>query len=80
MVGTFVIEKTYHLVYLLSVPPENVEYLYVEVNIRKKKWLLCYTYNPHKNNMFNHLYHLNKSLDAYLKHCNTLLFEWFFKN
>ena len=32
-------------------PPENVECLFVEINIRKKKWLLFCLCNPHKNNM-----------------------------
>ena len=45
----------------------------MEINIRKKKWLLCCSYNPHKNNVCNHLYHLNKALDAYLKHNNLLI-------
>ena len=30
---------------------ENVECLFVEINIRKKKLLLCCSYNPHKNNI-----------------------------
>ena len=45
-------------------PPENVECLCVEINIRKKKWLLCCSYNSHKNNITNHLHHLNQDLDA----------------
>ena len=32
-------------------PPENVECLFVEINIRKKKWLVCSSYNPYKNNI-----------------------------
>ena len=28
-------------------PPEYVECLFVEINIRKKKWLLCCLCNPH---------------------------------
>ena len=54
-------------------PPENVECLFVEINIRKKKWLLCCSYNPHKNNISNHLHHLNKGLDVYIKHYDNLL-------
>ena len=27
----------------------------VEINLRKKKWLLCCSYNPHKSNIANHL-------------------------
>ena len=54
-------------------PPENVECLFVEINIGKKKWLLCCSYNPHKNNISNHLYDLNKGLDVCLKHYDNLL-------
>ena len=53
--------------------PENVECLFVETNIRRKKWLLCYSYNPHKNNVSNHLHHLNKGLNVYLKYHYNLL-------
>ena len=56
-----------------SKPPENVECLFVEINIRKKKWLLCCSYYAHKNNISNHLHHLNKGLDVYLKHYDNLL-------
>ena len=52
---------------------ENVECLFVEINIRKKKLLLCCSYNPHKNNISKHLHHLNKCLDVYLKHYDNLL-------
>ena len=44
---------------------DNRELFFVEVNIGKKKWLLGCSYNPHKNNMSNHLHHLNKGLDVY---------------
>ena len=54
-------------------PPENVECLFMEIKIRKKKWLLCCSYNTHKNNISNHLHHLSKSLDVYLKHYNLLI-------
>ena len=54
-------------------PPENLECLFVEINITKKKWLLCCSYNPHKHNISNHLHHLNKGLDVYLKHYDNLL-------
>ena len=54
-------------------PAENVECLFVEINIRRKKWLLCCSYNPHKNNISNHLHHLEKVLDVYLKHYDNLL-------
>ena len=37
---------------------------YVELNFRKKKWLLCCTYNPNRN-ISNHLDLLKRSLDLY---------------
>ena len=35
----------------------------VEINLRKKKWLLCSSYNPHKSNIGNHLQNICKTLD-----------------
>ena len=52
---------------------DNVELFFVEVNIRKKKWLLSCSYNPHKSNISSHLRHLNKGLDVYLKSCDNIL-------
>ena len=52
-------------------PPENVKCLFGEINIRKK-WVLCCSYNPHKNNIYNHLHYLRKGLDVCLKHCDNL--------
>ena len=53
--------------------PDKIECVFVEINIRKKKWLLCCSYNPHKNNISNHMHHLNKGLDVYLKNYDNLL-------
>ena len=52
---------------------DNLELFFVEVNIRKKKWLLGCSYNPHKSNISNHLHHLNKGLDVYLKSYDNIL-------
>ena len=43
---------------------DNLVLFFVEVCIRKKKWLLGCSYNPHKSNISNHLHHLNKDLDV----------------
>ena len=51
----------------------SLELFFVEVNIWKKKWLLGCSYNPLKNNMSNHLHHLNKVLDVYLKSFDNIL-------
>ena len=52
---------------------DNLELFFVEVNIRKKKWLLSCSYNPHKSNISHHLHHLNKGLDVYLKSYDNIL-------
>ena len=31
----------------------NSEYIFVVINLRKKKWLLCCSYNPHKKFYIN---------------------------
>ena len=50
---------------LLSIENQPIEGFYVETNLRKKKWLLCGTYNPHRNNIGNHLDSLSKNLALY---------------
>ena len=35
----------------------------MEIDLRKKKWLLCCSYNPHKSNIANHLKNICKTLD-----------------
>ena len=37
--------------------------IFVEINLRKKKWLLYCSYNPHKSNVANHLKNICKTLD-----------------
>ena len=48
---------------LLSVEPLPAECLFVEINLRKRKWLVCCSYNPHKDNISNHLQLIRKKLD-----------------
>ena len=43
----------------------SIESFYIEINIRKKKWLLVGTYNPNKNLISNHLKEIGKNLDIY---------------
>ena len=50
----------------------NLELFFVEVNIRKKRLLDCF-YNPHKSNISNHVHHLIKGLDIYLKSYDNIL-------
>ena len=44
----------------------KTESIFTEINLRKKKWLICASYNPHKSNISNHLHHLGKGLDNYI--------------
>ena len=41
----------------------TVEGLFVEINLRKKKWLLCCSYNPKKSLISNHLKEIGNNLD-----------------
>ena len=43
----------------------NSEYFFVEINLRKKKWLLCCSYNPHKNSISTHIDFLRRELDLH---------------
>ena len=43
----------------------SIESFSIEINIRKKKWLLVCTYNPNKNLISNHLKEISKNLDNY---------------
>ena len=41
----------------------NIELILIEINLRKRKWLLCGSYNTHRNQSSNHLKCLNNILD-----------------
>ena len=52
----------------------SIESFFIEINIRKKKWLLVCTYNPNKNLISNHLKEIGKNLDNYsAKYDNFIL-------
>ena len=61
--------------HLLTDPrlPGNAKRLFTEINISNKKWLLCCSYNPHKNNISNRVSHLSKGLDNYISHYDNIL-------
>ena len=50
------------LLYLENKPMEG---FYVEINLRKTKWLLCCSYNPSRSNIDFHLEHLIRNLALY---------------
>ena len=45
----------------------DCEGVFVEINLRKKTWLLCCCYNPHKSNKPNHLKNICKTLKNFLE-------------
>ena len=42
---------------------KSIESLFIELNFCKKKWLLCCTDNPNRQNISNHLDLLRRNLD-----------------
>ena len=60
------------LIYIREVIPStllnsdmSIESFSIEINIRKKQWLLFSTYNPNKNLISNHHKEISKKLDNY---------------
>ena len=51
----------------------KTESIFTEINFRKKKWLICASYNPHKSTISNHLHHLGKGLDNYIGNYDNIL-------
>ena len=58
---------------LLSVETLPTESFFVEINLRVKKWLVSCSYNPHKDNICNHLQMLSTSLDLYLSQYDIII-------
>ena len=58
---------------LLGVERSPTEWFYVEINLRKKKWLLCCSYSPNRNNIQFHLENLTKRLALYSSNYENLI-------
>ena len=43
---------------------KDIENLFAEINLRKKKWLISCSYNPHSQFIDKHLTHIWKGLDS----------------
>ena len=54
---------TAKLLKLENLPP-NIEAIFIEMNIKSKKWSLCCTDNPYESLIDNHLRQLKKQLEA----------------
>ena len=50
-----------------------IEGFYVEINLRKQKWLICCSYNPNKHNISKHIEALSKSIDLFSSNYENIL-------
>ena len=46
-------------------PSGNIEHIFVEINLRSKKWLISGSYNPNVGLIQNHTVSFSKNLDFY---------------
>ena len=60
--------------YLNPKSKTDIETLSVEITLRKRKWFLYCSYNPHKNQISNHLECLNQLIDAYNAYYQNFIF------
>ena len=51
----------------------SIEGFLVELNLRKKKWLLCCSHNPYKNQTSNHLKEIERNIDALSSNYDNLI-------
>ena len=58
----------------ISYTASKIESLGIEMNLRKVKWLVIFSYNPHKNYISNHIENLIKLLiEVYLSIKNSFV-------
>ena len=58
----------------MATPEPNIEAIFVEINLRKRKWLIIGGYNPDKAKICNFLNYIeNKLNELYLKYENIVL-------
>ena len=49
------------------------ETIFIEMNLRSKKWFLCFTYNPNKSLLERHLNQIQAQLEIFCKNYEHLL-------
>ena len=52
----------------------TIEGFFVEINLRKKRWVLCCTYNPETSLISKHLNEIDKNLDLLLSKYDNFMF------
>ena len=50
------------------------ENIFIEINLRSKKWLLSCSYNPNLTLLNNHIQNISRGLDFYLLKYNNFIF------
>ena len=53
--------------------PLHIEILFLELNLRNQKWLVCCSYNPNKNLIKEHLRVLTEGIQFYSKDYEYIL-------
>ena len=53
--------------------PFNTEALFIEINLRKKKWLMCCGYNPNKSLINKFTHDIGKVLDSFIGNYDNFL-------
>ena len=51
----------------------EIKNIFVEINLRSKKWLICGTYNPKTSHIKNYLQILSLRFNRYFRNMTTLL-------
>ena len=59
---------------LISKSKYNIETLSVAVNLRKRKWCLNCSYNPHQDLISNHLEYLNRHIGEHSNSFDNFMF------
>ena len=58
----------------------GLEAMFIEINMRKTKWLISCSYNPHKADIKNHLKVIEKNLDSQSSKCDNFIVLGDFKS
>ena len=54
-------------------PEKPIENIFVEINLRSRKWLLSCSYNPNTNLIADHLHCIGRGIDFYSSKYNFII-------
>lgn len=69
----YVIKEFWKSVCPLNSYQRKVFFVGVETNLRGKKWLVSCSYNPHRDNINNHLQIISKNLELYFSQNDNII-------